>query len=89
MHSLTLAHSRSISKNGPCVSMHGQGQLYIITLCCWTDISCVDTKYNFKFAWSDTIQKNDQESAKLDLTFNNVDLTNETLIIGPDGSSCV
>ena len=54
----------------------------IITICCWTDIRCVE----FKFESSDHTIGNDLASAKLDMTFSNADLTNvrcQTIIICP------
>ena len=55
----------------------------IITICCWTDILCL-SKLNSSTLHGRTQYKGDQASAKLDLTFINVDLTCQTVIIGPD-----
>ena len=47
----------------------------IITVCCWTDIVSVRTKFQLRMV-GHMQYKSDQASAKLDLTFTDVDLTN-------------
>ena len=55
----------------------------IITICCWTDILSVETKFQLCMVGHNTKVSG---ISKIDLTFTNVDLTNvrcQTVIIGP------